>query len=153
MAAGIELVKYYQNPNIRARIIEYLGGQTLPEGTSVYVSGGRAQTPSQFAARPLHDLDLLLASGEEIARSLWDRNSLMAHLDVEYVNLDFPAEAFLDDHLPPGDGDVDWLSVRDRLQGSRFQGNLILELAGGESYDRADILRRARRGRRFLQHL
>ena len=34
--------------------------------------------------------------GGDICRSLWDRKSLIAHLDVEYVNFDFPAEPYLD---------------------------------------------------------
>jgi len=29
-------------------------------------------------------------------RSLWDHQSLIAHLDIEYVNFDFPAEPYLD---------------------------------------------------------
>jgi hypothetical protein len=31
----------------------------------------------------------------EISRSLWDRESLIADLDIEYVNFDFPAEPYL----------------------------------------------------------
>jgi hypothetical protein len=29
-----------------------------------------------------------------VARSLWDRSSLLAHIDVEYVNLESPAAAY-----------------------------------------------------------
>jgi hypothetical protein len=32
----------------------------------------------------------------ELARSLWDRDSLLVDLDIEYVNFDFPAEPYLD---------------------------------------------------------
>jgi hypothetical protein len=32
----------------------------------------------------------------DIGRSLWDRESLIAHLDIEYVNFDLPAEPYLE---------------------------------------------------------
>ena len=34
--------------------------------------------------------------GFEICRSLWDRDALIADFDIEYVNFDNPAEAFVD---------------------------------------------------------
>jgi hypothetical protein len=36
-----------------------------------------------------------MESGLDIGRSLWDRESLIADLDVEYVNFDRPEEAYL----------------------------------------------------------
>jgi hypothetical protein len=39
---------------------------------------------------------LLFASGFEISRSLWDHYALIADFDIEYVNFDDPAEAFVD---------------------------------------------------------
>jgi hypothetical protein len=37
-----------------------------------------------------------LERGFEICRSLWDRDALIADFDIEYVNFDNPAEAFVD---------------------------------------------------------
>ena len=37
-----------------------------------------------------------LDQGLEVMRSLWDHGSLLFHLDVEYVNFDYPAEPYLD---------------------------------------------------------
>ena len=41
-------------------------------------------------------LNSLLDKGFEISRSLWDRYALIADFDIEYVNFDNPAEAFVD---------------------------------------------------------
>ena len=41
-------------------------------------------------------LNSLLDRGFEICRSLWDRDALIADFDIEYVNFDNPAEAFVD---------------------------------------------------------
>ncbi len=86
----------YRDPHVRARIVEYLGGRNLSEATCAYIAGSSEPASSEFQPRPPHDLDLLLEQGAEIFRSLWDRESLIVHLDLEYVNFDFPAEAYLD---------------------------------------------------------
>jgi len=54
-----------------------------------------------------------------------------------------------DDHLPPGDGRIDWTSVLKELAGVHFHGALILELAGGD--DAKQIMAGARRGRSYLR--
>jgi len=86
----------YQDPAVRCRLIEFLGGDTLEHATAVYVtkSDGCQFDPTQL--RPPSGLDELLASELDIARSLADSESLLLHLDVEYVNFDSPAEAYLD---------------------------------------------------------
>ena len=43
-----------------------------------------------------HELDYFLTQGIDVSRSLWDKRWLIAHLDLEYVNFDFPAEPYLD---------------------------------------------------------
>ena len=54
-----------------------------------------------------------------------------------------------DDHLPPGDGRIDWTSLLKELAAVHFNGALILELAGGESPD--VVMARARRARTYLR--
>jgi hypothetical protein len=50
----------------------------------------------ELRADPSLRLDAYLEQGQDVSRSLWDSASLIAHLDLEYVNFDFAAEAYLD---------------------------------------------------------
>lgn len=54
-----------------------------------------------------------------------------------------------DEHLPPGDGRIDWTTLLRELAGVRFAGALILELAGDDSPD--VVMARARRSRTYLR--
>ncbi len=47
-----------------------------------------------------------------------------------------------DDHLPPGDGEIEWRSVLRSLDRIRYSGTLLLEVAGGD--DPASRVSRAR---------
>jgi hypothetical protein len=86
---------YYSNPHVRARLTEFLGGTSLHSATCVYITSDDNGPHIWYAPRPVHDLWQLLDDGLDVARSLWDRRSLIAHLDIEYVNFDYPAEAYL----------------------------------------------------------
>jgi hypothetical protein len=97
MEASVEQrADYYRNRDVRARIIEFLGGDVFANPTCCYVVGGdinQAQLHQHYAVRAL---DSLFDDGLEISRSLWDETSLLADFDVEYVNFDHAAEAFLE---------------------------------------------------------
>ena len=54
-----------------------------------------------------------------------------------------------DDHLPPGDGRIDWTTLLKELAAVNFSGAFILELAGGGDPD--IIMARARRSRTYLR--
>ena len=54
-----------------------------------------------------------------------------------------------DDHLPPGDGRIDWTALIKELAAIRFNGAFIMEMAGGG--DAEDVMARARRGRSYLR--
>jgi sugar phosphate isomerase/epimerase len=54
-----------------------------------------------------------------------------------------------DDHLPPGDGRIDWTTLLQELAAARYTGAFILELAGGG--DAEQIMARARHGRAYLR--
>ena len=54
-----------------------------------------------------------------------------------------------DDHLPPGDGRIDWGKTLRDLVAIEFHGALILEMAGQSN---AEItMANARRGRQYLR--
>lgn len=92
----MKIQDYYKNPNVRTRIVEYLGGNSLKAATCIYLT--RCDEPLSFhdEPKPVSALDFYLKNGMDVARSLWDREALVVHLDIEYVNFDFPAEPYLD---------------------------------------------------------
>ncbi len=93
----MEIIEYYQNPDVQRRMMEFMGGKTFNDISALYVTQCDAPAPelgSHF--RPPEELQFLLSQGLDVSRSLWDRQSLIMHLDVEYVNFDFQAEPYLD---------------------------------------------------------
>ena len=85
---------YYNDPHIRSRFIEFLGGPTLDEATAMFVTSDRQSTGDRYDPRPTKDIWKFARPEAEIARSLWDRESLIAHIDIEYVNFDDSGEPF-----------------------------------------------------------
>jgi hypothetical protein len=94
--ASPALRKVWRDPTVRQRIVEYLGGRRLSEATCAFIGSLDAANPSLFERHPAEDLDGMLENGCELARSLEDRVSMLIHLDIEYVNFDEPAAAYLD---------------------------------------------------------
>ncbi len=56
-----------------------------------------------------------------------------------------------DDHLPPGDGGIQWAALLKHLNDLHFNGTFIMEIAGSD--DRKCVLEGARRGRAYLRDL
>lgn len=75
---------------------------------------------------------------------------LSSHLRMVHAN-DNRGDS--DEHLPPGQGDIDWADVLQQLEGCGFRGALILELSGRHGTDYAATMREARESRRFLQSI
>jgi hypothetical protein len=85
-----------ENPAVRQRIVEYLGGPRLEDATCLFLARLDPLDPSLFERHPTADLHSLLDESSELARSLEDSSSMLIHLDIEYVNFDDPAAAYLD---------------------------------------------------------
>ena len=85
----------YKSPAVRARMLEFLGGKTPSTATCDYITADGVEWPVREPRMP-DELFHSLEEGLDICRSLSDRESLIAHLDIEYVNFDFAAEAYLD---------------------------------------------------------
>jgi hypothetical protein len=60
------------------------------------VTAGDTDSPHHRQPRPVTDLSGFWEKELDISRSLWDRESLILHLDIEYVNFDFPVEPYLE---------------------------------------------------------
>lgn len=86
---------YYSDPHVRARILEFMGGSSLETATAEFISRDGRHAFCWYDPRPVCQLWQCAEEGAEIARSLWDRRSLIAHLDIEYVNFDDSAEPYL----------------------------------------------------------
>lgn len=93
----MDIERYYRQPQIRDRMLEFLGGPPVERATAVFLTS--CDDPAAGRGpdfRSVTRLDEFLTEGREVCRSLWERDALLAHLDLEYVNFDFPAEAYLD---------------------------------------------------------
>ena len=86
---------YYRQPAVRARMLEFLGADEAGDFTAEYITADNTRTAQREPLLPW-ELPAQLEAGRDICRSLADRDSLLAHLDIEYVNFDFPADAYLD---------------------------------------------------------
>ncbi len=89
------LLKYYTNPDVRARLVEFLGGQSIDDATAMFITGDDSSADVQFAQKPVNQLWACLDEGQEVGRSMWDCRSLIVDLDIEYVNFDFPAKPYV----------------------------------------------------------
>lgn len=87
---------FYSDPAVRQRLVEFLGGDSLDQATAVCLMHSDGCPFDRRELRPPAELDWFLERDMDIARSLADTHSYLLHLDMEYVNFDSPAEAYLD---------------------------------------------------------
>lgn len=77
-------------------------------------------------------------------------HKLSGHLHLVHVN---DNRGNRDDHLAPGEGNIDWPWFVYELQQRQFTGTLILELSSRENESIQDMLGRACHGRDYLRDL
>jgi hypothetical protein len=87
--------EYYHHDNVQARIGEFIGPESHGERSAVFLAVGTEGNSRHREALPVEELPSWLQRGAELNRSHWDRQSLLCHLDVEYVNFDDPSYPFL----------------------------------------------------------
>lgn len=85
----MDMGQFYDNPVVRRRMTEYTGD-------GCFIMPTERSGAAHFHPAPAERLGTFLENGADLSRSLWDRCALIAHLDLEYVNFDFPAEPYLD---------------------------------------------------------
>lgn len=97
MTQSLETVrKFYEQPPVRERIMEFCGGGAGKPLSTYFLVPGNSRISMEHSPSPPDCLAEHWDKGYEINRSLWDRESLLLHLDVEYVNHDYPGEPYLD---------------------------------------------------------
>ncbi|MBD3378980.1 MAG: TIM barrel protein [Candidatus Omnitrophica bacterium] len=75
---------------------------------------------------------------------------IKGHLRMLHVN-DNRGER--DEHLPPGEGTVNWEKLAQELKENRFSGGMVLELSGETGESRRQTLEKAEEARKFLRNL
>ena len=95
------VAEYYENPDVRAAMLDYCGWRQHAPAGAVYLAGLVADE-RPFATWPTHavrvapsDVESLLSRGCDISRSLWDHEHLVFMLELDYENVDAPAEPYL----------------------------------------------------------
>ena len=86
---------YYRNANVRRRIHEFIGTGKNGSASCEFLAANNEDAAPPFNLYPSRALNSLLDGGFEICRSLWDEVGLIADFDIEYVNFDDGAEAFV----------------------------------------------------------
>lgn len=87
---------YYDNPHIQARLLEFMGGTSPEDATARFITADGADSNVRYRPRAVCEFRQCLADNLDVARSLWDHQSVIAHLDIEYVNFDRPGLAWSD---------------------------------------------------------
>jgi hypothetical protein len=88
--------EYYDDPHVRARFTEFLGGLRTEEVTARFISIEGTGAYRWYHPHRTTALSELLNQRTEVARSLWDSESLLVDFDMEYVNFDDAAEPYRD---------------------------------------------------------
>lgn len=86
---------YYKDPAVRKRMYEFLGGADLKHATALYIAGTDGYSDYHVQSLPT-DLIEYLEGALEVDRSLWDTQCLIADIDLEYHNFDYPAAPWRD---------------------------------------------------------
>ncbi|MBI2433047.1 MAG: hypothetical protein HYV26_09265, partial [Candidatus Hydrogenedentes bacterium] len=89
------LALYYADANVRARMLEFLGGDSLDNVSAYYITSKTEEYVEDPETLPPRELWRCLDHQRDVGRSLWDRESLLVDLDIEYVNFDYPIQPFL----------------------------------------------------------
>ncbi|MBN2292219.1 MAG: hypothetical protein JXM70_07330 [Pirellulales bacterium] len=92
----INLHEYYAHDAVRKRMVQFLGSKCLEDATSCFLTSANCSPVPDYHPRMPTELWSCLDQDMEVKRSLWDRRSLIIHIDIEYVNFDYPAEPYID---------------------------------------------------------
>jgi hypothetical protein len=91
---------YYRDLQVRARILEYCGATASASPSAAFLVGlgaepGGPLTWDEAERVPMSGIDSFFERGLDISRSFWDERSLPFLIELDYLNVDEPAEPFL----------------------------------------------------------
>ena len=92
--------EFQRLPQVVDRVKEFCGLDAGARSRCVYVTGmgaldGQHVTWGHVSFRAPECLEELLGAGNDVARSLWDTESLLVYLDLDYRNEDLAGEPYL----------------------------------------------------------
>ncbi len=149
--AGVRLANSASSLGPLARGCANLGVRLVVETPLPHLVGGQ---PDEFdwLLRHLDDeVGVCIDTGHVSLGGFWDRFVEVAGRRLVHVHANDNAGQ-RDDHLPPGDGVIDWARIRRSLEAARFSGWVVLELAYAGSPAPADIARALRCARNLLAY-
>jgi hypothetical protein len=96
----VNAVAYYHQPDVRARMLEFVGATGTAPPTAAYLvsleAPGRVPLTWDVCPRTVpSQIASVLARGADVARSLWDTEQLLFFFDLDYLNSNDPAEPFV----------------------------------------------------------
>ncbi len=99
----LSLTDFYFHPEVRRRIVEYCGGEgdnfsSFTAATLVGYGEKKhwiGKNHEEIGLSPQEGFEQILGNGWDIFRSSWDKMSSLGILDVEYFNMDYPGEIYL----------------------------------------------------------
>lgn len=96
--SSLSAAEYYQDPAVRARICEYCGAAESSAPTCTFIAPLQPGSLARWDTAPhlpWTSLDGVLEQGCDIARSMLDTESLVVHVDVDYLETRLPGDALL----------------------------------------------------------
>lgn len=94
MIGEIQKARIVKNA-IRTRMLEFMGKNNSTDPTCYYITNCDSKSYKNFGVYPPDRINNFIKHNMDVARSLWDKESLIVHLDMEYVNFDFPLEPYI----------------------------------------------------------
>ena len=89
-AEPADWASFHARPEVRRQLEQFLGGLPLAAATACYLSPPLPPLEAPRRRWPTSELAARLARDPELARSLWDREALVADIDLEHVDFDHP---------------------------------------------------------------
>ncbi|MFH1784310.1 MAG: hypothetical protein ABH868_05390 [bacterium] len=156
-----EHIDFYRNQHVRQRIAEYCGGTgtdtstftTAPHMVAYGDAGGESSLMYERFCSDSLDKDSfswILDNGLDIFRSLWDRDYILGILDVEYYNIDYPGEIYLNQEKTFSKIEAVYEAILDTFYAFNIQPLVIMT---GQGYHFSFQIKRESRASRELEKI
>jgi sugar phosphate isomerase/epimerase len=143
---GERLAHSADSLRVLARACNLMATTLLVETPLPHLVGGHPDEFAWILGQLDRSVGVCFDTGHATLGHHWDRFIELVGDRLEHVHANDNHGRF-DDHLPPGEGSIDWRRIRETLEGVGFDGWIVLELscpAGPLSAYVGDAMRQAR---------